>query len=83
MKTSQPLNVSLQLAKKIIKACCVLHNYVCMRDGYAFHHTLSIKGLVDINNTPSLHKYGWTVRDEYANYFISPAGAVPWQDSKI
>jgi len=30
----RPLNVKLDLAQNIIKACCILHNFVRVRDGY-------------------------------------------------
>lgn len=79
----RPLNVSLRLAKKITKACCVLHNYVCAKDGYAFHHTLSIQGLTDLRNMTTLNRSAWNVRDDFANYFVSPVGKLSWQDSKI
>nr|CAI5818117.1 unnamed protein product [Callosobruchus analis]CAI5841601.1 unnamed protein product [Callosobruchus analis] len=80
----RPLNVSFRLAKKIIKACCVLHNFVCSRDGYAFHHTLKTKGFRPINPAISVqNRVGYSVRDQFANYFVSPSGQVPWQESRI
>lgn len=80
----RPLNVSFRLAKKIVKACCVLHNFVLVKDGYAFHHTLKIKGFHNLTSTsPLTGRNGYTVRDEFANYFISSAGQVPWQNEKI
>ncbi|XP_063865375.1 uncharacterized protein LOC135103260 [Scylla paramamosain] len=36
----RPLNVSLSLAEDIIKACCVLHNFVRDRDGVRIEDTL-------------------------------------------
>nr|XP_023021258.1 protein ANTAGONIST OF LIKE HETEROCHROMATIN PROTEIN 1-like [Leptinotarsa decemlineata] len=81
----RPLNVSQRLCKKIIKSCCVLHNYVCLRDGYKFQHTLSMKGVYNNNqnDAPLINRQGFSIRDEFANYFISPHGKVSWQDSKI
>lgn len=29
----RPLNVSVELSEKIVKACCILHNFVRVRDG--------------------------------------------------
>nr|CAI5842955.1 unnamed protein product [Callosobruchus analis] len=69
---------------QIIKACCVLHNFVCSRDGYAFHHTLKTKGFRPINPAISVqNRVGYSVRDQFANYFVSPSGQVPWQESRI
>lgn len=81
----RPLNVSFRLSKKIVKACCVLHNFICTRDGYAFHHTLEIKGFTQINPTShaSENRSGYSIRDDFKTYFISPVGQVPWQESRI
>lgn len=38
----QPLNLKLHLAQNIIKACCILHNFVRIRDGYRYDDTLSV-----------------------------------------
>ncbi|KAB0801951.1 hypothetical protein PPYR_04137, partial [Photinus pyralis] len=80
----RPLNVSLRLSKKIIQSCSALHNYVCIRDGYAFHHTLTVKGFADVEHAiVETNRSGFSVRDGFAKYFTSTEGAVPWQDSKI
>jgi hypothetical protein len=44
----QPLNVKLDLAQNIIKACCMLHNFVRSRDGYRYDDTLIVQGLDDL-----------------------------------
>ncbi|XP_071535016.1 uncharacterized protein [Panulirus ornatus] len=36
----RPLNVEMLFAENIIKACCILHNYVRERDGYKFEDTV-------------------------------------------
>nr|CAI5833844.1 unnamed protein product [Callosobruchus analis] len=36
----KPLNVNTDFAQNIIKACCVLRNYVRLRDGYRYEDTL-------------------------------------------
>lgn len=46
----RPINVNEELAKKIIKTCCVLHNIVRVRDGYNFEDTLTVVGLEDVNH---------------------------------
>ncbi|KAK9681255.1 hypothetical protein QE152_g38455 [Popillia japonica] len=54
------------------------------RDGYAFHHTLKVKGFRDINPTLTVQDTaGYSVRDEFANYFVSPSEQVLWQESRI
>ncbi|KAJ8875163.1 hypothetical protein PR048_023058 [Dryococelus australis] len=48
---NRPLNVSTDLAMKIIQACCILHDFVRERDGYAFEETLTVVVLEDIPDT--------------------------------
>lgn len=90
---NRPLNVSVDFSVAIVKACCVLHNFIRERDGYNFHHSLSIAGLEDPPEDASLISIGarrsqgqlsgTAIRNMYTDYFISDEGAVPWQDSKI
>lgn len=78
----KPMNVGFNLAKDIVKACCILHNFIRIRDGYNEEDTLSIMGLEDmVINEPA--RGGNDLRDLYANYFISDAGRLPWQDNYI
>eukprot|EP00079_Xenopus_tropicalis_P030698 XP_012826887.1 PREDICTED: putative nuclease HARBI1 [Xenopus tropicalis] len=77
------LQLEPEFVDKIIKACCVLHNFVRLRDGYFFQDTLS-------NDIPDVHwapvrgpTGGMRVREQFANYFMSPDGAVPWQLTRI
>lgn len=76
----RPLDVSVDFADIIIKACCILHNYVRKRDSYNFEDTL----LCPLESIPALgtrgNNNGKTVRDHFANYFFSPQGEVPWQN---
>ncbi|KAF0752545.1 protein ALP1-like [Aphis craccivora] len=37
----RPINVNIDFTEDIIKACCILHNFVRERDGYNFEHTLT------------------------------------------
>lgn len=64
----------------VVKACCILHNFVRIKDGFQFDDTLfdsPIQGLQPIgvrsNNT------GLEIRDYFARYFTSPQGSIPWQ----
>ena len=84
------LNVNVDFAEAIIKACCILHNFVRERDG---------KGLIEIDidgtdKSPSgLHsgfnpsrrgsKSAVKIRDAFACHFSSNEGAVYWQDKHI
>lgn len=80
----RPLNTALPLTIKIVKASCVLHNFIRDRDGFKQEHTLTVAGLQDIG-THNNHniRSGDSLRDKFANYFISPEGKVPWQDTSI
>lgn len=78
-----PLNVSVEFTEDIVKACCILHNFVRKRDGYKFHHTLTVPGIVDIDDIEMPVRRSVTTRDVLKDYFISEEGAVPWQNNKI
>lgn len=80
------MDVKLDLVISIIKCCCVLHNYVRARDGYMYEDTLVINGLCDFDNRNTIRQGGRTLtqrRNVMAEYFVSNAGAVPWQDNCI
>ncbi|KAK9674658.1 DDE superfamily endonuclease [Popillia japonica] len=81
----RPLNVNAAFAADLIKACCVLHNFVRKRDGFRYEETLEIHGFEDINTIAphTRHRTAMDVRDKFAEYFLSPEGAIAWQMSKI
>jgi hypothetical protein len=65
------LNVSVEFAEDIVKACTVLHNFVRLRDGYKHEDALSYEGFYDNNNDngtaePS-SKSAIAVRDYFAD----------------
>ncbi|XP_050293569.1 uncharacterized protein LOC126734088 [Anthonomus grandis grandis] len=63
----------------IVKACCILHNYVRKRDGINFED-MDTYSLSDIDNFgESIRGQGLDIRDYFANYFMGP-GAVSFQD---
>lgn len=67
----------------IIKACCVLHNFVRKRDGCNYDEdvvdTAYINNLDDFQGHGRLiNRNGMEIRDNFANYFINE-GAVPFQ----
>lgn len=79
----RPLNVDIEFAENIIKACCVLHNYVRLRDGYRYEHTLfetPLSGMRTITIRPSTRSRN--TRDIFADYFMNE-GQLPWQDKMI
>lgn len=78
-----PLLVEPDFADDIIKACCILHNFVRKRDGYNFED-MDTSYLVDglPNRGPGVRSQGMEVRDFYAEYFMGP-GSVLFQYNKI
>ncbi|XP_040194667.1 protein ALP1-like [Rana temporaria] len=78
-----PIVLNMQNAVTAVKAACALHNFVRQRDGFDFEEPVA----------ETLERAQWTgvrgnrqgsyVRDQYAAYFMSPAGQVPWQLDSI
>lgn len=65
----------------VVKACCILHNYVLDHDGPGVDAESSLPSLgTAINWQTSLpDDSGLDVRDLFADYFMTPEGSVPWQ----
>lgn len=73
------IQLSLENAELAIQACCVLHNIIREKEGI----TVEEEDEIDL---PSVRFAGLrpnnsvvTMRDTFANYFMSPEGEVPWQ----
>lgn len=85
----KPMNVSVELAVCIVKASCILHNFIRVRDGYKFENTLFTEGLEPLHEVNNIQRHndvtrcGTSIRDKFAQYFISDAGKVDWQDKCI
>ncbi|KAL4118878.1 hypothetical protein QTP88_011760 [Uroleucon formosanum] len=63
----------------IIKACCILHNYVRQRDGDSYEDMESNLLVDDLENRGApANAHGIEVRDAYANYFMGPS-SIPFQ----
>lgn len=77
--------LSVMNAETIIRACCILHNFVRERDGVDFENTLNVIGL---EKGYSVVKQGaprsaLATRENFAKYFSSEEGSVPWQARMI
>lgn len=79
----RPLNVNIDYAQDILKACCVLHNYVRLRDGFRFDQTLFQTSLNSLHRTterPGTRHLN--TRDTFADYFMNE-GQIPWQQKMV
>jgi hypothetical protein len=79
----RPLNVDINLSITIIKACCVIHNFVRERHGVAFEETLfsgEADSLLEIpRSTFQTGISGDNVRNKITDYFIN-VDPLPWQN---
>jgi len=79
------MNTALPNTITIVKACCVLHNFIRELDGYRVEDTLTVEGFqeLQLNVNNNIVRTGDMIRDKFANYFVSPDGSVSWQDASI
>ena len=89
----RPLATTVNTSIAIVQATCILHNYVRMEDRpHVNESDISQEfkskrrlNLVNINtqrgNTASFDSTN--IRNHLMEYFMSPAGAVPWQQERI
>ena len=65
----------------------VLHNYVRSKDGYEFDDTLTIEGVTPLRHSHAMSSRGsrdtLSIREKFADYFMTPEGSLPWQHSKV
>ena len=81
----RPFNVSPVFAGGSVEACVFLQNFVRERDGYKFQDVMTVTGLEDVPDGQPARRglTANTVRNKVAEYFLTDAGAVPLQMSKI
>ena len=82
------MNVGLNTAINITKACCVLHNFVRRRDGFIREDTAILENLQGIAPLPTCGaprggRAANNIRDNFADYFTSYQGSVSWQNDMI
>jgi len=83
----RPLNVTKPLTKSIVKACVVLHNLVREMDGAHNGDLLENGGFMTLppfaGGPGRILRSAEAIRNAFADYFVSPEGALPWQNNKI
>lgn len=76
-----PILVEPEFCDNIVKACCILHNFVRKRDGSNYEDA-ELNCDVQLPNLQfngrNVSSRGVEIRDNYANYFMNE-GAVPFQ----
>ena len=78
------LDVKPEFCDAIVKACCILHNFVLRHEGVNFEDTLYKCPMPGIDRVGTrCNRRGTTVRDHFASYFNSPQGTVSWQYNKM
>lgn len=84
-----PLDLHIETAICVVKACTVLHNFVRQKDGFDFESTQTEQ---EINCFPNIilsaqSRRGGSsansIRATFADYFVSEVGSVPRQDETI
>ncbi|KAM4052832.1 recQ-mediated genome instability protein 1 isoform 2-T2 [Anomaloglossus baeobatrachus] len=71
--------LDVDVVESIIKACCILHNYLRLHEAVDVVENMpSIERVTErVNEMPDMSAL--QVRDMFADYFMSPVGSVPWQ----
>jgi len=80
----RPLDVNIDFAEKIVKAICVLYNYVRTRDGYSYEDTFFTSPLSNLTRatTGRRLRVADNIRAKFMDYFTNE-GSIVWQDRMI
>lgn len=84
----QPIACKIETAESLIKAACILHNFIRVREGVfstpSHPSTIDSMGYQNIQDQgPSVRstRVAESNRDTLCSYFVSHEGQVPWQDN--
>jgi hypothetical protein len=85
-KFHRPLDVKVETAIWIVKACTALHNFVREKDGFNFEDNETTD--IGLHNPPNVHtRRGGAsanlVRTAFVDYFLTEVGSVPWQEAAV
>lgn len=78
------IDVEENVCDIIVKACCILHNFVRKRDGLKFEDTLydcPLDNMIAVGTRANTK--GTELREYLSHYFVSPQGSLHWQYDKI
>ncbi|XP_069610675.1 uncharacterized protein [Ranitomeya imitator] len=78
------ISLHIRTVDEVVKACVVLHNYVLSKEPVSVddedlettlwdYHSSSVRSAGSVSR----------MRDNFAEYFVSPVGRVPWQDNIV
>ncbi|KAL2089296.1 hypothetical protein ACEWY4_013984 [Coilia grayii] len=71
------LGVSPETAKKVVKATCILHNYI---RGHSEEEDPSTLSFMPPESSPGMQCVGQVGSNRFASYFSSPIGRASWQN---
>lgn len=87
-----PINLCAEKVEKITLACVTLHNFLATENHKLYINlNSSIVGNEMFEQLPKVGKQSGNmsatnariIRDEFKNFFLSPQGRVPWQDTAV
>lgn len=78
-----PITLEPENVTHVVKAACVLHNFIRVLDGVHLEDATSYQDFHDVEFPNGTQILARTVRDNFATYFMSSEGELPWQMSKI
>lgn len=82
----RPLDVHVDTAIWIVKACTILHNFIREKEGFCFDNSPRDEFNFNEVRNAQTTRGGYSansIRISFADYFISEVGAVPWQNEAI